>query len=175
VAVLSQIIVNNGRMMTGLAERMLAGVKPEQFARSPRIGGEVVNANHPAFNYGHLSLYPARLLEMAGLDPAEAKTPDGYMDLFKNGVECRDDPEGTIYPSMEEIVSVFRKSHEAALHAYESLPDDKLNRPNPMGGRMTEMLPTVAHAATFLLGPHLAMHLGQVSTWRRCMGLGPAM
>jgi hypothetical protein len=44
-----------------------------------------------------------------------------------------------------------------------------------MGGRMSEMLPTLGAAMMFMCGSHLQMHLGQVSSWRRAMGLGSAM
>jgi hypothetical protein len=33
----------------------------------------------------------------------------------------------------------------------------------------------MANVAAFYFGPHVMMHLGQVSTWRRMMGLGSAM
>jgi hypothetical protein len=33
-------------------------------------------------------------------------------------------------------------------------------------------MPTVGAAVNFMLGGHLQMHLGQVSAWRRAMGLG---
>ena len=46
---------------------------------------------------------------------------------------------------------------------------------NPMEGRMKEMFPTVGVAVNFLVNNHVMMHLGQISTWRRLMGLGSAM
>jgi hypothetical protein len=36
------------------------------------------------------------------------------------------------------------------------------------------MFPTIGGAVNFLLVGHVQMHLGQVSTWRRVMGLGSA-
>jgi len=43
---------------------------------------------------------------------------------------------------------------------------------NPMGGRMSEMFPTMGSAVMFMCGSHMQMHLGQISAWRRVMGMG---
>jgi hypothetical protein len=43
-----------------------------------------------------------------------------------------------------------------------------------MGGRMTELFPTLGSLYNFYVGGHMMMHLGQISTWRRMMGLGAA-
>jgi len=38
---------------------------------------------------------------------------------------------------------------------------------------MKEMLPTVRDGVSFLLTGHLGVHLGQLSAWRRMVGLPP--
>ena len=44
---------------------------------------------------------------------------------------------------------------------------------NPMEG-LRSRCATVGEVANFMLVMHTSFHLGQMSTWRRCMGLGPA-
>jgi hypothetical protein len=39
--------------------------------------------------------------------------------------------------------------------------------------RMKDALPTAREAVAFLLTAHLAGHLGQLSSWRRMIGLPP--
>jgi hypothetical protein len=60
----------------------------------------------------------------------------------------------------------------------EVLPDvsdETFARDNPMEGRFREVFPKVGTAVNFLCTSHLMMHLGQISTWRRAIGLASAM
>ena len=54
----------------------------------------------------------------------------------------------------------------------EQATPEQLARPstNPY---TKEALPTVGDGVAFLLTGHLGVHLGQLSTWRRMIGLGP--
>lgn len=175
--VFEQLIVA-ARRGRGLAEKMLVGVTPQTFARKPRFettaGTKIIDCNHPAFVYGHLSLYPARLLTLAGLDPAPVAAPAEFTDLFKAGVECKDDPEGTIYPSMDTITRTFYRGHDEAFDRIAVLDDAVLQHPTP-DERYRQHFPTVGVALTFMLTSHFMLHMGQVSTWRRCFGLPSAM
>lgn len=168
-------IVQAGRVPMFLAEQMLKDVKPEIFARKPSFGGQVINANHAAFNFGHLALYPSKWLSLVGLDPAPVAPPAGFEDLFAAGKECRDDPEGTIYPSMQVITDAFFRTHKIALETLSTLDDAVLSKPNPIENRLQQALPTVGALLTFYITVHPMLHLGQVSTWRRCFGLGSVL
>lgn len=166
------------RRSRGYGEKLAAGIAPDQFARKPRFnnaGGEtVVNCNHPAFVFGHLSLYPARVLGFLGLDTSKAAAPAHYGDLFRAGVECKDDPEGTIYPKMAELMSMYLRSHDAAFEAIATLSDSAMAAPTTEE-KLKANFPVTGHAVLFLLNNHATMHLGQISTWRRCMGLPGVM
>ncbi len=166
-------IVAASRRARTYAERVLKDIRPDQFARKPTPGGVTVDCNHPAFVYGHLSLYPARIAGILGKDAAAVAVPAGYEELFKNGTPCHDDPNGTIYPPMAEIVQNFFRAYDGILAIAATIPDEAFGRENP-DARYREYFPTVGQAAVFLLNNHNMMHLGQVSTWRRCMGLGAA-
>ncbi|MEX2217900.1 MAG: DinB family protein [Phycisphaerales bacterium] len=124
--------------------------------------------------FGHLSLYPARWLADAGLDGSVAAAPANYAELFAAGKECLDDESG-LYPPMAGIVETFKRVHTAALERLGSLPDERLREPNPREGRMREMFPTLGGLLMFYMTSHMMMHIGQISAWRRCMGLGPVM
>jgi hypothetical protein len=158
-----------------ISKEMLKDVKPELFARKPSFAGAVVDANHPAFVYGHLATYPAKMAELIGRDRAPFAVPASYAELFEAGKECRDDPERRIYPSMEEITGNYFRAYSTLLETLRTLRDDELFVPNPREGRMKEMFPQTAGMVLFMLTSHVMMHMGQVSTWRRCFGLGPVM
>lgn len=156
--------------------RLLAGIPPHRFARLASPGGVTIQSNHPAFVYGHLTLYPAIVLRSCGLDdsPAarDAPPPADFERLFGRRVPCLDDPAGTIYPPMDAIVSAYQRAWRAGLDALRAIPDDAWTQPNRDPDRKATFT-TAGFAAVFLLCNHSAVHLGQVSAWRRMEGLGP--
>ena len=172
---IAKIIVNTSNLSIGLAQSMLKDVQASRFSRLSCPGGQTVISNHPAFIYGHLSTYPNELMTMLGKDTSKVTCPDGYAELFGAGVECKDDPDGTVYPPMEEIMSHFSKAHKAILAVAAELTDEELARDNPAEGRFREMCPTMGDVLIFMLDSHIMLHLGQMSAWRRCEGLSSAM
>jgi len=168
------VIVNTAARTRGLAQAMLTGIEADRFARHARPGGVEVVSNHPAFVYGHLSIYPSRLLDMAGLDPAPASVPEAFGDLFSAQAQCRDDPEGSIYPDMGTITSACFHASDALIEAMPGIGEDRFAMENP-NERMRAPFPTFGAMLEFLVGPHAMLHLGQVSAWRRMEGLPPCM
>jgi hypothetical protein len=76
---------------------------------------------------------------------------------------------------MEAIVSQYTRSYDAAIEMVSKLDDRSLDVPIPDPlERFRATFPSAGAVAMFLLNNHQMMHLGQVSAWRRCMGLGPA-
>ncbi len=169
-----EIMAASASPTTKYAERLLAGITADQFARFARPGGVLVHSNHPAFIFGHLSLYPARVLQCLNQPLGDAQPPAGFEAVFKNGVECRDDPDGTIYPPMETVTEFFFASYPIAFAALRHAPDAVLTGPNPTEGRMRDMFPTLGAMLGFYLDGHAQSHLGQLSAWRRMMGLPAA-
>lgn len=173
-----QVIADGGVFSRGYAQLVLKDVKQEIFARKPRFqtstGMTVVDANHPAFLFGHLSLYPTRIFTLTGADGKAIEAPGAWNDLFKAGAECKDDPEGRIYPAMDLITAQFFKAHDAAVAHLRTVDDAKLLAPNP-NDASRDRFPTVGAIAAFLVSGHVMVHMGQISTWRRCFGLPSAM
>lgn len=156
-----------------LGEALLAGVTAEQFARFPTADGKLINTNHAAFVFGHLSIYPKMILGILGVD-SNMENPSKFDDLFMHGVECQDDASGDIYPTMDEIVNHFRAAHATVIEAIQGLDDEVLNAPFTGDDWYVEFAQTPASLCIFMLHDHYMFHLGQLSAWRRCMGLGSA-
>ena len=152
------------------AKAVCVGIEQDKAGRQP----EGVDCNTPAWVMGHLAIYPDRVLEMIGRGDI-AQTDDRYQELFKAGTPSPDDADGTYYPPMAELLDRFVSRTGAALEALASADPSAFEAENPVEGRFREMFPTVGGACGFLLCGHTMMHLGQISTWRRCMGLGSAM
>lgn len=169
---LGNIIADSLELSLSYGERLLKDVTPDKFARYATVGGVVIEANHPAFCYGHLSLYGPRILTQLGIPGPTV--PDGFEALFSKDAKCVDDPNGTVYPAMDKITSAFFDGYRAAVTTFRSLPDSALQVPNPMEGPQAVRFPALGSLQNFYAGGHIMMHLGQISTWRRMMGLGPA-
>ncbi|MBX3391520.1 MAG: DinB family protein [Phycisphaeraceae bacterium] len=195
---LADSIVESAKIGRRYADRLLKDVRPEQFARRPIVGGREVETNHAAFVYGHLAVTNAWMATLMRVDEAGlsvvsggsgvsgvsgvsggggggavVSVPAGYEALFKDGVECRDDPEGSIYPPMKEITDVFFTTFDRLIGMVASAPDESLAVPTP-DSKARAFVSTVGTAGVFMLNSHIMMHMGQVSVWRRCMGLGRA-
>lgn len=163
-----------GQLALLYAERLVKGIRAEDAARFARPGGTPVSSNHPAFIFGHLGLYPVQVLRLLGHAPGPAAVPEGWEALFKNGVECRDDAEGRIYPQWEPLTRWFFDGYRAALAALAKADDALLCGPNPVEGRLRELFPTLGALLAFYVAGHTQSHLGQLSAWRRMMGLPAA-
>ncbi len=168
-----QNIANACKISRGYAERLLAGIPANQFARKAVVNGKTIDANHPAWVFGHLATYPAKAATMLGLDATKFAAPANFEQLFKDGQPCQDDTSGTIYPSMETITTAFFRTHDALIEALGSVDDSKLIQPTP-DEKARERFPMLGARVLFMCNNHMMMHAGQVSTWRRCMGLPAA-
>lgn len=155
-------------------ETLLKDVKADHFGRKPVVNGKLIDCNHPAWVYGHLAMYASKVCDMVGIPQGPTPVPAGWEDLFKNGTVCEDDATGTKYPPMETITSHFLSGYKYVISKLPEVDDAVFSKPNPMGGRMVEMAPTLGGAVAFMMSGHPMSHLGQVSTWRRCQGLGSA-
>ncbi|MEM9352772.1 MAG: DinB family protein [Planctomycetota bacterium] len=155
------------------ADTLLKGVPADRFARFAAPGGEVIESNHPAFILGHLALYGERIVDHCGGDAASVAAPEGFAAVFSKDAKCQDDPEGTIYPPMEEVIAAFKKGYEAGIAALRSAPDGMLDEENPVAA-MIPRFPTKGSVLAFYGGGHMMVHLGQFSAWRRMAGLGAA-
>jgi len=171
---LGNTIADSLELSLGYAERMLKGVTPERFARFAAPGGETVVSNHPAFILGHLSLYSSRIVSELGGDVSAITAPESFQKVFSHEVECVDDPEGTIYPPLDEVTKLYFDGYRAALKALREADESALQKANPLGGKMAEKFPTSGSMHTFYCGGHMMMHMGQFSAWRRMEKLGSA-
>jgi hypothetical protein len=169
---LGNVIADSLHLSLGYADRLLEGISAERFPRFAVVGGRTVESNHPAFVYGHLSLYAPKILRQIGF-PAPP-VPEHFETRFSKDATCVDDPDLDLYPSLDEVTAFFREGHRMVTGALRSTADDVFHEPNPAEGRMKQLFPTIGSVQAFYCGGHMMMHLGQVSAWRRMEGLGPA-
>ena len=167
------MIANSCRLGIGYSERLLTNISATDFGRFARPGDTLIESNHPAFVFGHLSLYPSRIVQQLGDDANAILPTEQEEQLFSKDAKCVDDPDGTIYPPMDQIVERFRSAYSVAIESLENAEDATFQNPNPTEG-LRERFPTVGGMHAFYVGGHFMVHMGQLSAWRRMMGMGPA-
>ena len=167
------MIAASAKLGLGYGERLLKDIRPDQFARFAAIGDTTIQSNHPSFIFGHLSLYANRVVSGVGDDASSLQPSDAFMKAYSKDATCVDDPDGSIYPAMDEVTEAFFSGYRAAVTALENAEDDVFAQPNP-NEAMRAKFPTQGAMIGFYVGGHVMMHIGQLSAWRRAMGLGPA-
>ena len=85
---LGETIGDSLQVTMGYGERLLKDVTAEQFGRFGNVGGTAVESNHPAFVYGHLSLYAPRILKDLG--HTAPTIPDKFETVFSKDAMCVD-------------------------------------------------------------------------------------
>jgi hypothetical protein len=171
---IGNMIANSGSLSMGYAETLLKGIPEEQFARFATPGGKIVRSNHPAFIIGHLGAYGHRVVEELGGPPATDSVPARFTELFSKTATCEDDSDGSRYPSPAEITDVFFTGYRAAIESLRNTSDELLCGENPSDGPIKKRFPTLGGMHGFFMGGHLMVHLGQLSAFRRMLGLPPA-
>ena len=170
---IGNVIAASTRLGIGYADRLLTGVSAEQFARFATVGDAVIESNHPCFILGHLSLYAPRIVAELGGDTSSIQPSEAFVTAFSKDAQCADDPDGSLYPGMDEVVTAFRNGHEKALGIVEQTSDELFHSENP-NEAMRGKFSTVGAMHAFYLGGHFMIHMGQFSAWRRMMGMGAA-
>ena len=125
-------------------------------------------ANHPAWVIGHLT-YTCQML--GGVVGVPEWLPDDWTKRFGTGSAPVADVG--VYEPKDKLLAILRDAQSRITRAVEGLDVARLDEPFP-DPAYRDVFPTVRHALTQVLVGHAAFHVGQVSVWRKAMGL-PAM
>ena len=121
--------------------------------------------NHPAWTIGHLT-FSCQLLG-GTIDLAEW-LPNDFARRFGTGsIPIAD---ASLYETKAHALAILHDAQSRITRAVEQLDDSQLNAPFPDESYRV-VFPTVRHALTQVLVGHTANHVGQLTVWRRSMGL----
>ena len=119
--------------------------------------------NHPAFLIGHPRLEANdNGIKLVGGVPVLT----GLKELWGTGATPSDDRAR--YPSKTDIVKTLEVSHARLAEAVTKASKSYFKAPAPEN--MRAKFPTNGHILLGLMTSHYAVHLGQLSAWRRAMG-----
>ncbi|MBM4111995.1 MAG: DinB family protein [Phycisphaerae bacterium] len=120
--------------------------------------------NHPAWIVCHLRLYRRVILDLlrgaAFDDPLDAP--------FGRGSKVSMEPAA--HPAPREMRETIERLGADVLAALDAAPTARFEAPNPLP-RWRELHPRVGEQLVTLMVKHESFHLGQLSAWRRAMGL----
>ena len=136
----------------------------EQFTLQPS------GVNHPAWILGHLCC--ARIWLTDALKLPDVKGWDGaaWLEKFNRGSKIV--PERGSYPTKAELLATLEQVHQEVETAVLAMSDADLAQPLK-DERIRAIFPNVGSMLTGLMTMHEGFHMGQLSAWRRAMGMKP--
>jgi hypothetical protein len=123
--------------------------------------------NHPAWVIGHLT-YTCQLL--GGVIGLPEWLPNEWAKRFGTGSVPV--AGASLYETKQNALAMLDDAQERITQAVERLDDSLLDEPFP-DESYRAVFPTIRHALTQVLVGHTANHIGQLSVWRRAIGLPP--
>ncbi len=148
--------------MRSAFDLLLTGVDESKFADQPMPG-----MNPPAWILGHLAIVADRGCEVLG---APRQLSEAWHTQFGPGST----PSSKLsdYPSKAELLAALDAGH-ARLSSLALAADPALLAEPHGRERIAALLPTKGDLVAMMMTAHEGTHLGQLSTWRRCIGIPP--
>jgi hypothetical protein len=146
----------------GYCHKLADDLDDADLATQPAAG-----VNHAAWILGHLAIATDGALRCLG-EPGVC--PPDWPKLFGPGSTVVTDRAA--YPSKAELLAVLDAGHARVLEgARKANPERMASQHKAPFEYLRQSLPTVGDLLAHLMTTHFATHLGQLSTWRRLIGM----
>ncbi len=154
------------------ALRMLDGLTDAQFGAQPFPTGSTLPdgsprplMNHPAWIVSHLNIYMPIIGALLTRKPFEDPSDHPF------GPKSEISDLKLVYPPRERLIADYARMHAEVETALKAADPTVLTETNPLE-RWRTMHPRVGDMLVTLVVKHESTHLGQLSAWRRAMGMG---
>ena len=146
------------------AKKAVEDLTDEQMCQQPKPG-----MNHAAWVLGHLVMERIFLKDLLKI---EQGAPEGWEALFTT----KSVPMAEVgkYPKKEELIARLDETHALVEAAFLKTTDEQLDKETPHEG-LRKRFPKVGDVIVGLMTAHSGFHVGQLSAWRRAMGLKSVM
>jgi hypothetical protein len=148
--------------LMGYTKTLTGDIADARMAEQPMSG-----INHPAWVLGHLALTADNV---AGRFGSQKTLPAEWGTLF--GAGSKPTSTRTDYPTKDKLFEAFEQTYRKLRELVQNVKPDQLAQPN-WNPRAKEVLPTAGDMVAFILTGHVGVHLGQLSSWRRMIGMPP--
>lgn len=144
-----------------LLGKMMEDVSDDELAAQP-----IPKMNPPRWILGHLAIANDLVLQMLKTDGV---CPAGWREAFAPG--SIPNADGLPTPSKAELLGVLRKQFEQFQVACSNATADVLAKPHTARLEVLQkVFPTRGELIAQMVSGHIALHLGQLSAWRRATG-----
>lgn len=155
-----QGILAQFKQMGTYAEKLVADLSPQEMVAQPVSG---VTMNHPAWVLSHLAAYsPVLTTMLRGQEPEDPLT-------HRYGMQSRPVDDLGEYPPKDALVAHFLTVRHQLAEVFDAAEEAHLGSPVLLE-RWKGRWPSIWHACVTLMTTHEAVHLGQLSAWRRAGG-----
>ncbi len=146
------------------ARRLIEGLSEEQGDHAPAAG-----MNTPRWVVGHLAQTADKVT--LGLLFAQPRTLEGWDAWFDGGTYPG--PHAPGQPTLAAALAELERLHDAVTAAVAGQTPDWFERsvPETLPAGFRERFPTTGTALAHTMLIHEMQHLGQLSAWRRVLGL----
>lgn len=162
MSVVIQGLVYSFRKNMDYASKLVADLNEEQMVMQPPLGDRP--ANHPAWVLSHLNVY-LPIME-ALIDGVEFEDPKTH----EFGMLSHPENDRSRYASKESLLGTFLSGHEQVIRKLEAVGPNVLEQETTLE-RWKPIMPHVGLVLPYLMLNHENTHLGQLSAWRRILGL----
>jgi hypothetical protein len=146
----------------GAYARRLVGDLSDAHMTAQPVSGRTLN--HPAWILSHLTLYTTIAAAMLRQRPF----PDPADHIY--GAKSEPLPDASAYLVRVKLIEQYVSAHEDAATALLAAGDDVFASPTALE-RWRPLHPTTGDMLVTLMVKHESAHLGQLSAWRRALGL----
>jgi hypothetical protein len=155
----------NWELNGAYGQQLIADLDDTQMVAQPRVNGELA-VNHAAWVISHLCVYHPVIADLlAGRTPED---PKGH----RYGMTSTPVGDTNAYADADGLRRQFSDGHASVAAALEAADERRLLATMPVD-RWVPRFPTIGQALPYLMIRHEALHLGQLSAWRRVQGLPP--
>ena len=154
-------LLHTWNLNLGYAKRLVADIPDDTMTFQP-----APEMNHAAWVLGHLACTADMLGAMIGLKPV---CPPEWFSLCDWNSSPSSD--ASLYPAKAALLKALENAHAQIATALPAVPESRWSETTPLEA-IRGFLPTMGDCFVFVMAAHENMHLGQVSAWRRCQGMG---
>jgi uncharacterized damage-inducible protein DinB len=145
--------------------KLVADLSDDQLVLQPAPG-----VNHPAWVLGHSVLSDYNLYWIISGKNAPTWIDDAYKATY--GGKSTPVADKSKYLPKQTYIERLTEARELVVAHLKQMKPDDFQTPHPDPARR-DRFPTVGHAVMLYGTYHEAYHAGQISAWRRVLGLPP--
>lgn len=156
-------LISGFRRNQEYGERLVRDLTDEHMTLQPS-GEREMAVNHPAWAFCHMNIYLPVIQSVIKAEQFE--DPKNH----RFGMNSKPETEFARYGTRQQIMSEWMGGHEAVCALLESSEDVVFEQPVRLE-RWSGVMPNAGICLPYLMLNHENMHLGQISAWRRVLGL----